>query len=89
MKRFWLWFCNFLATNLLTVSSDVFDPAWVAACVDLAEEEGEVDLSSAGLMASGVVGDLDVTDAIFVFAEGAGDLALLTLDVVDVEVVGR
>jgi hypothetical protein len=50
----------------------------------MAEQEGIVDLSGAGLVAAGIVGELDVGDPAEMFLQAARDVALHHLHVVDV-----
>jgi len=61
------------------------NPALVTAFVELAEKEGKVDLTCAGLMPSWIVCDLNVADSCKMFAEGSGYFACLALDVIDIE----
>src|SRR5712671_6417923 len=60
------------------------DPAAIADRVEMAEQEGIVDLAGAGLVAAGIVGKLDVRDAAKMFLEAPRDIALHHLHVVDV-----
>src|SRR5215218_8371578 len=60
------------------------DPAGVALPVERGEDEGVVDLARAGLVAPGVVGDLDVGDPVLQPPEGVDEIALHDLRVVEV-----
>src|SRR5881275_3140238 len=60
------------------------DPATITNSVEMAEQEGIVDLAGARLVAAGVVGKLDMGDARQVLLHGARDVALHHLHVVDI-----
>src|SRR5208337_2269326 len=47
------------------------DPTAVTEFVDAAEQERVVDLAGPGLMAAGIVGELDVADAVELGLDGA------------------
>src|SRR6185312_1251109 len=52
------------------------DPAAIADRVEVAEQEGIVDLAGTGLVAAGIVRELDMTDAPEMLLQGARDVAL-------------
>ena len=60
------------------------DPATITNSVEMPEQEGIVDLARAGLVAAGVVGELDVRDAGQVLLQASRNVALHYLHVVDV-----
>src|SRR5271165_72151 len=60
------------------------DPAGVAEFVDAAEQEEVVDLAGSGFVAAGIVGELDVADAAKLRLDGAGEIALHHLRMVDI-----
>src|SRR5271166_4022314 len=60
------------------------DPAAVAQFIDAAEKERVIDLAGPGFVAPGIVGELDVADAVELGLDGAGEIALHHLRMVDV-----
>src|SRR5438093_4049136 len=60
------------------------DPAAITNSVEVAEQEGIVDLTRTRLIAAGIIGELDMRDAWQVFLQGARNVALHHLHVVDV-----
>ena len=60
------------------------DPAGVADAVEVLVEEGIVDLARPRLVAAGIVRELDMRDAAEVGLDGAGEIPLHDLHVVDV-----
>src|SRR5690348_5489253 len=52
------------------------DPAAVAERVEMAEQEGIVDLSGPRLVSAGIVGELHMSDARQVLLQGARDVTL-------------
>src|SRR3954447_313738 len=60
------------------------DPAAIADRVEMAEQEGKVDLAGAGLVTTWIVGELDVRDLRQIFLHGTGEIALHDLHVIDV-----
>src|SRR3546814_2854336 len=59
------------------------DPALVAHAVDGVEQEGVVDLAAARLVAAGIVGELHVRDLAEVLLDGACQVALHHLHVIE------
>src|SRR5215203_4069337 len=60
------------------------DPAAITNSVEMAEQEGIVDLAGTRLVAAGIIGKLDMGDAGQVLLHGARNIALHDLHVVDV-----
>ena len=60
------------------------DPAAITKFIDAAEEERVVDLAGPGLVATGIVGELDMADAVELDLDGAGNIALHYLRMVDI-----
>src|SRR5258705_648339 len=60
------------------------DPAAIADRVAMAEQEGIVDLSGAGLVAAGIVGELDMGDAAEMLLQAPRDVDLHHLHVEDI-----
>jgi hypothetical protein len=60
------------------------DPARVALPVEEIEQERVVDLPRAGLVAVGIVGELNMGDPAFGPQEGSGEFALRALLVVEI-----
>src|SRR5438445_7843578 len=57
------------------------DPAAISDRVEMAEQEGIVDLAGAGLVAARIVGELDMGDARKMPLQGSRDIALHHLHV--------
>src|SRR5438034_5167211 len=60
------------------------DPAAISDRVEMPEQEGIVDFAGAGLVAAGIVGQLDVSNAAEMLLQAARDVALHPLHVVNV-----
>jgi len=60
------------------------DPATITDLVEITKQEGIVDFAGAGLVAAGVIGQLDVCDAVEMLLYSRGEVALHDLHVIDV-----
>ena len=60
------------------------DRAAITEFIDAAEEEWVVDFAGTGLMATGIVSELDMADAVKLSLDGVGDIALHYLRMVDI-----
>src|SRR4029450_4608969 len=60
------------------------DPAAITNSVEMAEQEGIVDLAGARLVAPGIIGQLDMGDARQVLLQAARNVAFHNLHMVDV-----
>src|SRR6266540_3374781 len=60
------------------------DPAAITNSVEVPEQEGIVDFAGARLIAAGIIGKLDMSDARQMFLQGARNVAFHDLHVVDV-----
>src|ERR1700722_10916244 len=60
------------------------DRAAITEFIDTAEEKRVVDLAGPGLVATGIVGELDMADAGKLSLDGVGDIALHYLRMIDI-----